>query len=355
MVFSRVLQTLVCIVLAAGAVAGVYSFDRSRNVAVQKEYGLQIARQIASQAEGFVFAAKMKEADDPVGEAIRTLSQGVDPRVILVGRVQGEAGSAVTSEERFDALSGTTEYLKVLTPESGAGIKVTVQQVPRGLFGARGQLESDLTAAAVFLASLFSFLFMTNVFFRKREGTVDASPFKDEVASWSGEAKSTLITLTAGLRDALKQTQTMSKATSKSLEAVALLHSRIHGGLEELHQSKKTILESEKAISELEVSSLSVVMAAHRLGAGGRNLTRASSDLHRRIQRLRKVLNTSKEAVEKLEVSLEPCVTDADLAFHSFDGFKDQATILNEHVRKTTEAISAENRLIQDLSERARA
>jgi flagellar motor switch protein FliG len=96
-------------------------------------------------------------------------------------------------------------------------------------------------------------------------------------------------------------------------------------------------------------------MAAHRLGAGGRNLTRASSDLHRRIQRLRKVLNTSKEAVEKLEVSLEPCVTDADLAFHSFDGFKDQATILNEHVRKTTEAISAENRLIQDLSERARA
>ncbi len=368
MTARHALQLIVCALISAGTVAAVAGFDRTRAASAQKEYGLTVARQIASQADGIAFAARAEGREDAIGEAIRALAQGTDPRMIQIARIQGEPGAAVTQKDRFDPASGTTEYLKVLTPEDGAGVKVTVLQSPRGFLGARSQLEHDLTSGALFTILFLATLHCSGWLIRRksRSERLDAAPeafempaeLKAELASRSSDAKATLVSLTAGLRDALKQTQFMSKATSKSLEHVALLHGRIHSGLEGLNRSKKSITEGEKAVSDIEVASLNVVMAANRLGAGGRSLTRAATDLHRKIQKMRVALQNSREAVQELEISLEPCVTDADLAFHSFDGFKEQAAELSQHVRKTTEAISAENRLInelRDLSERVRA
>jgi hypothetical protein len=369
--FSRALQLLLCAIAAAVGVAGVWKFDRARTEVAQRDYGLHVARQIASQADGLAFAARARATEDPVGEALRTLSQGTDPRAITLSRIRATPGASTQHEERFDPSTGLTEYLKVLTPEDGVGVKVSFQQEVRGFLGARSQLESDLTSATLFFLVFSALVWMSGGFivgFSKLHGAKSAeaqaaghisggddTSLKSEVETWSTEAKATLVTLTAGLRDALKQTQRISKISLNSLDAITQLHSRVHNGLEGLHESKLAIDEGESVIAELEAASLSVVMEAHRLGPQGRALTRASTDVHRKIQRLRKAIQQSREAVEKLEINLEPCVTDADVALHAFDGFQDESAVLSAHVRKTTEAITAENRLIQSLNERLRA
>jgi hypothetical protein len=97
------------------------------------------------------------------------------------------------------------------------------------------------------------------------------------------------------------------------------------------------------------------VIEAARLGPEGQHLSGAAEQLYKLVQRMRKQNQANEGTMARIEVQLEPWATDADLAFQSYEDVFRATGAMDGHIRKTTETLLAQAKMIQGLNQRLAA
>jgi hypothetical protein len=309
--------------------------------------GLRLARQIATQAEGMVFKAREEGQRDPVNWAVSYLSQGVEPRLVRVSRVQVSDSSAQPTETfSLNGEAGLFDYVRILTPENGAGVHIQIIQNYMGFLGAQTALASDFLVFAYFFL-LFALVFLrTGRYF----GFDDAKRVRTLVSRWVSGAKAQLMLHGTHVREMVRESQRLAVCSGKARNHVSDLRNHIHSGITELHESRDFYKNGETIASRAETLALNMAIEANRLGGDARRIADMATELHRRLQALHAVNRKGQALIQRIERRIEPWATDADLAFHAFDDVKDATLLLGKHIRSTTETLVNQAKLIQGLN-----
>lgn len=343
---------------------------------------LRWARQVAAQAEGLAFAGRARGDSDPVGHAVSALSQGVEPRAVRVWKVSGIA-SHDRESFRFHADDGIFEYVRLLSPETGVGVRVRVQLERRGVFGLSAGVASD---AAIFV--LFALLWVGShhglarvpVFRRLtvREKTAGRShdpgryeslvddyllPAGAELArlerlrSQQLEMREALSRTGTTVRDLLRSTRELLSGALKARGSVDVARTRIHRDLHELSDARKTAIELTRATIDSELVSLhTLVEATRRETKDPAQVLTLAAQVHEAALRVRVLNEKVQRSLLRLEIDMEPFVTDADVAFQSLETSVEGARKFDEEIRATAESLVRQatvlKRIEQELSEK---
>lgn len=334
------------LILTAAFAGSFYLFDQQRADYSRTYTGLQWARQIAAQAQSLVLAARQSEQKDPLGWAVGFLGQGHESRLVRVSRVNS-LNLSNPEPYQYSRSKGVFEYAKVLTIEDGSGIRISLNMGYQGFLGTPTKLENDL-----YLAVMFLFCWATVYYFSRGVfGVRDESKLKKAVLRWVSEAKSILTSLGNHIREMVREAQNLAVAASKSRNAVAELRERIHGGIDELRQAHKALEEAHHTSGLAKVTALSMMKEINRLGLGDERIAELAQELQKQLDRMRQLAQSTRKTAKNLELKLEPMSTDADVAFHSYDDVFRSAQEMSAHIKKTTETLVAEARLMRDMNE----
>jgi hypothetical protein len=340
---QRSLHWVSCFAAAAGLTYGICLLDLQRAGVQRATDALAFARQVSAQVEGFALDAREHGEKDSVGWAARLMNQGVEPRVVQVSKTVGELQSGEAF--RPDFAQGILEYGKALNPEEGIGLRVLVRMPRVGFLGTRSVFTGDLAAAAT-LVALFTILFFAS---DRALGLGGSGSVRRLAGRWSARARSALTRLGANVREMVRQANLLTGAASRSRMAVEALRGRIHGNLTKMHDARKSLRDCAGLIEKGERDALSAVLEANRLGEAGKPLVGALEELHALLRALSAARIESEGTVLELEKSLEPWATDADVAYHSYDPVFDAAREMGVHIRRTTESVIEQNRLLLEL------
>jgi hypothetical protein len=342
---SRRAKILRCVMGAALLTAAAYFADARSSANSTQDSALRWARQIASQAEGMVFAARQKGEDDPVAWAVGYLTQGTEPRVMRITRWQGPVGESL-EDFTLDAAAGLFVFNKVFSPEDGAGVRIQIQTEPTGFLGTHGTWLGDLYIAVFFALSLGSLLALFGA-----PQVVEFEDVRPQIRAWLKDAKGVLIQLGVHIREMVREAQNLAVAAQASRGSLEQLRERIHGGIREVRDARTSLNEAEHATLIAEVLALNLMIAAEKSGDDStRGLGETAEELHRSIQKVRKLHFKSDAFMGKVELGLEPMATDADLAYHAYDGVFGSAEKMQAHIKKTTETLLGQAKMIQNLN-----
>ena len=350
----RAYLKLLLITMFAGGLAGAaWWVDHSVSMHRAEEVSLRWARQIGAQAESLMTTARERHELDPLRWAVTVLSQGTENRAYRISRVQAVENG--TEKSSFDPQTGTLEWTRVMIAESGAAVRVQIPGEYLGFLGARGKLQNDLQLIALFMLCWMGLWAMASMLGPSVSApgvsaTKSDPALKDKVLTFVREAKALLTQLGLNIREMLKQAQHLAKSASKSREVVGNLRQRIHSGIEEMRDARSALKEAEQAITQAEVNALNLVIEAARLGDTGRHLSTMVEDFHRTIRKVRTLTQKGEGAVGRLELQIEPWATDADEAYHSYDAVFEATQNMDEHIRKTTESLIGQAKLIQSMN-----
>ena len=323
--------------------------DQSRGTSHASGKGLALARQIVSQAEGLTLTAQEKNEKDPVGWAVGYLAQGSEPRTVYISKVRMQ-GSQSSELFNYQAGDGTFDYQKLILPESNVGIRIKVGTGFLGFMGTTSRLTSDLGRLAFFLMVCgFSFMAVPR---SKGAPELDEDTLKQAIQDWVAQAKNLLIQSGVHVREVVREAHNLVMAAATSRDLTQALREKIHLGLTQLNETKRAMRELDKAASDAEVVSLNLVIGTTRLGEQGTELSKMAQALHREVQRMRKLEQQSESAVKKLEAELEPWATDADMAYHSYDGVFGTTGKMDGHISKTTESLWNQAKWVKGLEKR---
>lgn len=344
-------QTLIRFVgslaLAAMATAGSYYFDRERSLSFENEASLRWARQVTTQLESMSLTAREKGEEDPLGFAVDFLTQGIDPRLLRVTKLPPESPQSLNPETySLDRASGIFDYSKVLTPEDRAGVRIQFDAgaagfIP-GFLGTRSPFAQD-----ALLATLFSMVFSLGYLSTRPRRSAGTRPSKildeafplqliqgaPDIGDWHASSKTSLTTLGTRVRDLLKHAQGVTGAARQSREHAKALRTRIHGGIKDLHSSRRDL---KKAV---------------KLATQGAALAQDPT-LSALLADIRAACERGDQAVVTLEQSLEPWSTDADLALESFDGVTQASKEMAAQIQGAKECLVEQAKLLQELGRR---
>ena len=345
---KRLFHISTSVAAALAATLGAVALDAQRSGVHQATAGLNWARQIASQVEGLSFKARDTGEADPLGFAVNYLAQGVEPRLIHITRLTNSDASAQNTETYLlDRAVGTFDYSRILTPETGAGVRIQLVLGYNGFLGAKSPLASDGLAAAFFAFCFGISFFLTSRLF----GFSDSTRIRALVTEWVGGAKSHLTRLSVHVREMVRQSQRLAASSGKSRGLVGELRDKIHDGINGLRDGRQFYQDGESIAARAESLALNAAIEANRIGGDARRIADMATELHRCIQSLRAVNRKGQALVQSFERHIEPWATDADIAYHAFDDVKDATEHLSRHIRSTTETLLGQARLIQSLNQ----
>ncbi len=310
---------------------------------------MRLARQTVTQADGMLLAAMEKGESDPVRWSANILSQGNEPRVVKVSKIQfdpGKAPQAGADSFRLDRHQLLFEYQKLARPEESSGFKVQVRLDPVGFLGADTRLASDLWTVGAILALFFAFFGLFQPWVRQdEEGGL--RHLTELAASFTQETRAALVQLGGHVRDMVREAQALAGVSSRARGHVGNLRDRVHGGLEEVHQLRLRSKDVLKAGQEAETIALNLVIEATRLGEKGKPLGSMAESLYRFVQQMRKLGDMADGISASLEQQLEPMSLDADQAHHIFEELPQCVSTLDQSVRKSTDALVAQAKIVQ--------
>lgn len=337
-----------CSLVSLALTVSAVSWDVARITGRKQAEGLKWGRQIASQAEGLALQARLERRPDPIGWAASHLTQGTEPRLIQVTRLTGlELDPQAPESFELDSATGAFEYIKMLAPEEGGGIRVLLSLGYAGFLGAASPFAGDLLALLFFVIALGGCLLATGRLF----GFDDARRLRDFVLGWVGGAKAQLTQLGVHIREMVRQSQRLAVTSGRSRALVGELRGKIHLGLTELNGSRKALEEADALAARAEALARDAVTEARRAGGGDpRRLAALTDEIRDCAQLMRLAAQSGQAAVASLERSVEPWATDADVAYHAFDEVKDATDNLSRHIRGTTETLIGQAKLIQSLN-----
>jgi hypothetical protein len=345
MTSKRVQHLAFCFLISAVLTVGAVLWDSQRSGAHQTAAGLSWARQVASQADGMSLKARESGEKDPVGWAVNFLAQGVEPRQVRINKVLQTENSAGAETYSLDRDAAVLDYTKILSPESGAGVHVQVYLGYTGFLGARSELGGDLLGLT-FFTFCFALLALTTARFF---GFDDTSKIRFLVSGWVGGAKSQLTRLGVHIREMVRQSQRLAASAGKSRQLVGELRTKIHGGLNELHESRQFFQEFEAAAAKAEGLALSAMIEATRIGGDAMRVSDMAKEVHRCVQAMREATKKGQSMLVRMERKIEPWAMDSDLAYHAFDDVKEATDTLSQHIRATTETLIGQAKMIQSL------
>src|SRR5437764_12063943 len=106
--FMRFFRGVICFGASAGITLALYQWGETRAENGASAHGLFLARQVIAQVEGLAFSARAREEEDALGNALRAINQGVEPRLIQVSRMEGLSPSKEVA--RYDRASQSYEF-----------------------------------------------------------------------------------------------------------------------------------------------------------------------------------------------------------------------------------------------------
>jgi hypothetical protein len=353
--------------------AGVSSSDEAS--------ALRWARQVAAQAEGLAFAGRTRGEDDPVGQAVSALSQGVEPRAVRVWKATGLA-SQDRETYQFHEAEGVFEYVRLITPEKGLGVRVRVQMDRRGVFGLPVGAASDF---AVFLVFAFLWAAVHHVLasvpisrrlvVRETKDKSDSERYEslvdgyllpagaelarlERLRSQQLEMREALSKTGTTVRDLLRSTRELLAGALKAQGSVESARTRIHRDLKELSDARKSAIELTRSMIDSELASLhTLVEATRREGRDPSQILSFAAQVHESAVRVRALNEKIQRSLLRLEIDMEPFATDADVAFQSLESSVSGAKVLDEQIRATAESLVRQatvlRKIEQELSEKS--
>jgi hypothetical protein len=312
----------------------IYLYDSQRSARHQTDELLRWARQIAAQAEGLALNAREHEESDPIGWAVGYLTQGAEPRVMKVTKYASIQLAQPRESFQFDRKARVFDFVKILTPEDGTGVRIQLFPEVLGFLGAKSRVSNDLAIAAVFLACFFFFFTSTGRYFGFRlvsPASEKASDLKPRIREWVGEAKQVLTQLGLHVRELTREAQNLAVAAAKSRSAMSGLRDSVHGGIRDVHAGRQSLRQMQALLAQAESAD-------------------ASPEIQRFFSQMRELVKSADAAVKDIELQLEPWSTDADEAFHSYDDVFRASESMTSHIRKATETMIGQARLMQSLT-----
>ena len=338
-------QKLAALLTASVMTLIVYAWDRQSAQSRSVEKALGWARQAAVQAEALALVGREKAENDPVRWAANLLTQGPEGKSFRFQKVLG-LSSAQPEVYAYQADLGVFEYSKLIGPEDGSGVKVTLPVEKSLSFGESSQVASDLLFLAVFLCC-FMFCSAALTKFSKKKEKITLDELKVEVRQWAAQAKELLLQLANHLRNTVREAHSLALQVAESRKNVSTLRDRIHTGINQIRAGKASLQTAARASAQTEVIALNVVLEASRLGEPGKSLGKMAEELHLRVQRLKKLIEDGEDAASQIELCIEPMATDADIAFHAYADVGKTTEALDSHIRSTTQAMLAQSKIMQ--------
>src|SRR5277367_2269742 len=100
MALRRILPVVFCVLVSLLVTEAASLWSERASRAEKTTSGLNWARQVASQLEALSLYSREKGEKDPVGWAVSELTQGGEPRVMRLFKI--EAGSSLQASETFN-------------------------------------------------------------------------------------------------------------------------------------------------------------------------------------------------------------------------------------------------------------
>ena len=339
-------RSLLVFALSAGVTLALYRLDLSRGQSLKSEEALALARQISSEAEGLSFYAREHGEKDPIGFALGFLNQSPDQKAFHLSKLSGETTAQNPTASQADFENHFFEYTKIFTIEDGSGIKIKVPLESPGFLGSRTKLGNDLALAGAF--GFFALIFGFAPFaWRNRRGS---TRLRDSLKNWSKDSKELLVYLGKNIREMIRQAQAIAASAARSRENVSQLRAKIHAGVHDVHLARQWTQDSEKGIENIEKNLKALILQARALGAAGIPMLDYLVSIQHEAKQVKKLTQQTDAQVKKLQVSIEPWSTDADLAFHAYKDIFDATHAMSDRIKLTTKTLLEQAKMIQHLN-----
>lgn len=338
---------IIVAVVAVAVTWTTYRLDRVRGLWGQSEEALRLSRQISMQVESLALYARQNSIEkDPLQWAARYFSQGTQARVVQVSKVL----KIYTEDHFIDPDTQRFEFIKVSYPEKGEGLRVVIQLGYRGFLAAQSRVTGDFLLILFFSLNCWFFWNLWGQRNASSRGVAMAAQekylnFKSQVMSWAQEAHGVLTQLGVNFRELVRSAHQLAQATQKSREAITQIRMRIHERLTEIHTSQKELKEAGKIVAQAE----SLLMRIRTQATASPDLEQVSQ----MINQIRKIHEQTERNARQLEITLEPLVTDADIAFHAYANVHSVTEEMSRSITQTKQAMLGQARLMKDLGDKA--
>lgn len=342
---ERYTRLAIDLILALSITVSAFWLDRAGTEKAEEQRALSLARQIGLQAESMMLTARAQGERDPLRWAVGFLTQSNnEDRVLRVSRFQSESNEAI-EHYGLNRDQGVFEFYRVLDTDEGQGIRIWISQPWIGFLGSRGRWASDF-AIVMFFALTFGAIFLVP---RLKKGSISPQ-FQAVVLSWVKEAKAILTQLGIHIREMIREAQNLAIAAAKSRDSLSELRDKIHLQIQEVRQNQNSFVEVTKTATQAEAIALNLLIEASRSSQGS-GMAASAEQLHKLIQLIRKASQRNDVWVRNWQLQLEPWSTDADIAFHAYDDVFRATQGMDGHIRKTTETILSQAKVIQTLNQ----
>jgi uncharacterized protein with GYD domain len=346
-------KTLACGLLALTLTVSCYFLDQYTSEVHESNAALQWARQIIGQTESMQLSARVNGEKDTLTWAVNYLAQGVEPRVMKISRLAATPEflkSGTNETYQLNRSTGTFDYVRILNAEDGSGVRITLDLrtagITRGFLGTHSRLAEDLALAAVFLISTF-FSWKTLTHSRRKSemeiikatpnipSTQLASIAPQRHTSPAPELKTSISALGLEIRELVKQAHAMVVTTKESQKATEGIKDKIYSSLNQLHSNRKMLKEATELATQAEAMVDNV----------GQELDQ--TELLSLLAKIKEVSVQNERIFRELEIQIEPCLMDVDLAAEAYQNSISTTEKMGEQIQKTKEKLISHVRVVQ--------
>jgi hypothetical protein len=342
----RTLHQLLCVVFSVLVTVLAYAWNDRAQGAGQIDQGLAWARQVTTQIDALALHAREKQVVDPLGFAVGMFTQGQEPRVLKVFKIEGTPGMSATETHAFDRVSGIFDYSKILQPEAGRGVRVQIQSPYLGFLGARTRVLNDSLLAAFFLITLLT-TYLASVWMFGLSGE---RKLKKVITGWVSQARVVLTQFAAHIRELLRGEQMLMKSAADAHGLLAALEAKIQDQLHGIQEVQRSHWDHAQMLKRAETLTLSAVIEASRLGPGGKRLSEINEELHRLMLKKQELIQAGGDGLESAAQSMEDWAEDARKASEMMVTLFGASRAIGEQLKGTTDTVMTQAKLMKELN-----
>lgn len=355
---------LLAFALALPVAAGVRIAGSMHSSAGSRQYAAQIARQIASAADGLVLAAQQKNIPEPAQWAVGYLAQGVEPRLIQITKLTGVPAESLDLEQ-----PGLVELKKpfaLVGTDAGSGIRIAVTLPASGFLGTTTDLGADLATLAIFMAAFlvlglgFSALAAKIAGESLRLSIRSMSQSVDDVRKKSDERHERLVLVLPQLREVMLAMARQLREIFGRFEVIARTTTHAHENIQRArkshHQAIHQVRKALRSVNDLsghcvhaEASTLNVMVQA--AGQDPRQTILSARLAQQQMAEIRRKQDELQKLLHELERRLEPVAMDLDLSFHSLEETREELNQVPGDLQSAGERMAAQGRAFQSLDQ----
>jgi len=318
---TRYISILACTLMAAIGTACAYFIDIHYSRRGDEAEYLSIARQMASQAEGMAYAARLNQELDPIGWAVRLMSQGDERRLIRIAKIHAMPEQGM--EKSGFAAGNVFEYTKILAPEDGSGVKVKIVTRQSGFLGARSAFSADALLALVFLIS-FAVAF---ALYRKYIQMHPAGMSEEDIIERLAGARligpeqnapqpllqtppdlqhlvPELVALGRSVSAMIGASRDLARSALASRECQLEISANIEGAAPAARQAAEALALAARVAAEARTRALNIMIESSRMGEEGVALRENAGTLRSAAQKIQDLMASAGQALSGADANL---------------------------------------------------